>query len=238
MFSKPPALGPLAVALAVLVFAAAAAAAANLTQKPGPIGCVTETSLSGQCEDGAGLVGPSALTISPDGRNVYSTDQSWDSIATLTRNPADGTLRPFQGSAGCLSSTSSHYPECTEARVLDGASDLAISPDGKNVYVAAPDSNAVAVLDRDPEDGHLTQSSGEDGCVAPGSVGGCEEGRCDRRSDLGRRQPRRRQRLRRLRGARGRHRGLRSRPGNGRPQPGSGRRGMRQRDRRRIAKTG
>ncbi len=177
MFSKPPALGPLAVALAVLVFAAAAAAAANLTQKPGPIGCVTETSLSGQCEDGAGLVGPSALTISPDGRNVYSTDQSWDSIATLTRNPADGTLRPFQGSAGCLSSTSSHYPECTEARVLDGASDLAISPDGKNVYVAAPDSNAVAVLDRDPEDGHLTQSSGDDGCVAPGSVGGCEEGR-------------------------------------------------------------
>ena len=61
--------------------------------------------------------------------------------------------------------------------LLDGASDLAISPDGKNVYVAAPDSNAVAVLDRDPEDGHLTQSSGDDGCVAPGSVGGCEEGR-------------------------------------------------------------
>jgi DNA-binding beta-propeller fold protein YncE len=172
MFSKPPALGALAVALAVLVFAAAATAATNLTQKAGPIGCVTETSLSGQCQDGAGLVGPSALVISPDGRNVYSTDQSWDSVATLSRDSADGTLRP----AGCVSETK-NYEGCAKARMLGGASDLAISPDGRNVYVAAPESNGIAILDRDPGDGQLTQSTGDDGCVAPGGVNGCEEGR-------------------------------------------------------------
>ena len=176
MFSKPPALGALAVALAALVFAAAAAAATNLTQKAGPIGCVTETSLSGQCQDGAGLVGPSALAISPDGKNVYSTDESWDSVATLTRDPADGTLTPISGPPAASRATR-QLRRLRRSPALGGASDLAISPDGKNVYVAAPDSNAVAILDRDPGDGHLTQSSGDDGCVAPGGVGGCEEGR-------------------------------------------------------------
>jgi DNA-binding beta-propeller fold protein YncE len=177
MFSRLPALGAVAVALAALVFAAGAAAATNLTQKPGPIGCVTETSLGGQCEDGAGLVGPSALAVSPDGKNVYSTDEAWDSVVTLTRNPGDGTLRPVGDPSGCLSSTSSYYPECADGRRLGGASDLAVSPDGKNVYVAAPDSDAVVVLDRDPEDGRLTQSSGNDGCVAAAGVSGCQEGR-------------------------------------------------------------
>ncbi|HEY1355880.1 MAG TPA: beta-propeller fold lactonase family protein [Solirubrobacterales bacterium] len=166
----------MAVAVAALVFAAGAAAATNLTQKPGTIGCVTETSLSGQCEDGAGLVRPSALAISPDGKNVYSVDESWNSVATLARDPADGTLRPIPNASGCLSSVASFYPECTKARELGGASDVAVSPDGKNVYVTAPEDNAVAVLDRDAEDGHLTQSSGDDGCVSSG-VAGCGDGR-------------------------------------------------------------
>lgn len=177
MFSKPPLLGALAVAVVAVVFAATAAAATNLAQKPGPMGCVTETSLSGQCEDGAGLVAPMALAISPDGKNVYSVDESWDSVATLTRNPADGSLRPISDPSGCLSSRASFYPDCTHARELDGARDVAVSPDGKNVYVAAPAGNAVAVLDRDQGDGHLTQSSGDDGCVSGSGAAGCLEGR-------------------------------------------------------------
>jgi 6-phosphogluconolactonase (cycloisomerase 2 family) len=164
------------VVVAALICAAAAAAATNLAQRPGTIGCVTETSLSGQCENGAGLVAPAALTISPDGKNVYSVDESWGSVATLTRDPADGSLRPIPGPTGCLSITPSSSSGCTEARKLHGAKDVAISPDGKNVYVAATGDDAVAVLDRDPGDGHLTQSSGDGGCVAAASTG-CGEGR-------------------------------------------------------------
>ncbi|HEY7255546.1 MAG TPA: hypothetical protein VH476_02585 [Solirubrobacterales bacterium] len=171
-----PVLALLSAALAVLILAADATAATNLTQKAGAIGCVTESPASGQCEDGAGLVQPSALAISPDGKNVYSVDESWGSVATLVRDPADGTLRPIPGTTGCLSITPSVSSGCTEARGLGGASDVAVSPDGKNVYVAAPEDDAVAVLDRDPEDGHLTQSSGEDGCVAP-AVAGCDDAR-------------------------------------------------------------
>ena len=94
--------------------------------------------------------------------------------------------------------------------------------------------DAVAVLDRDPGDGQLTQSSGDDGCVSAGGTGECEEGERPRRTDLGRGQPRRRERLRRLEGARRRHRDLRTRPRYGRPQPGPGDGGVRQRRDRRL----
>jgi DNA-binding beta-propeller fold protein YncE len=67
--------------------------------------------------------------------------------------------------------------DCSDARFLNGARDIAISPDGKNVYVAAPGSDAVAILDRDQGDGHLTQSSGADGCISGSGAAGCEEGR-------------------------------------------------------------
>jgi DNA-binding beta-propeller fold protein YncE len=60
---------------------------------------------------------------------------------------------------------------------MSGARDVAISPDGKNVYVAAPGSDAVAVFDRDGGDGHLTQSGADDGCVSGAGAGGCVDGR-------------------------------------------------------------
>src|SRR5688572_21045101 len=50
---------------------------------------------------------------------------------------------------------------------MQGASDPAVSPDGRNVYVAAYASSAVAIFSRDPATGQLTFS----GNVAHG-VGG------------------------------------------------------------------
>src|SRR5262245_20710532 len=179
MSLKHTAAGAGAIAIVVLVMAASASAATNLEQKPGPIGCVTETSLSGQCEDGRGLVGPRALALSPDNKNVYVAEEAWDSVASLTRNATDGSVTPISSPAGCLSSTTSVYHDCTAARALGGknggAHAVAVSPDGKNAYVAATDQDAVAVLDRDPEDGHLTQSSGDDGCVSLTGAGDCLE---------------------------------------------------------------
>jgi DNA-binding beta-propeller fold protein YncE len=137
---------------------------------------VTENGLSGQCDNGRGLVQPMALALSPNGANVYVASQAWDSVAILVRDPANGTLAPISTASGCLSSLG-FYPDCTNARALGGARDVAISPDGKSVYVAAPDDDAVAVLDRDPDGGLLTQSPGTDGCVAAGGSDECVEGR-------------------------------------------------------------
>ena len=71
--------------------AASATAADGLVQQSGPAGCVTETGLSGECQDGRGLVGPRAIALSPDGENAYVADEAWDSVATLTR---DGGTAP------------------------------------------------------------------------------------------------------------------------------------------------
>ena len=82
-------------------------------QKAGPGGCVTQNGLAGQCADGAGLVGPTALVLSPDGKNVYAADGTWDSVAALAREPGDGALTPIPGLTGCLSITPTVSSGCT-----------------------------------------------------------------------------------------------------------------------------
>jgi DNA-binding beta-propeller fold protein YncE len=54
---------------------------------------------------------------------------------------------------------------------------LDVSPDGTSVYVAAFQTGAIDVFDRDPETGVVTQKSGERGCLAPAKVRGCSPGR-------------------------------------------------------------
>jgi DNA-binding beta-propeller fold protein YncE len=52
-----------------------------------------------------------------------------------------------------------------------------VSPDGNNVYVAALNSDAVAVFSRDGTTGVLTQLSGLDGCISETGTGGnCADG--------------------------------------------------------------
>ena len=47
-----------------------------------------------------------------------------------------------------------------------GSRAIAISPDGRDVYVASGGSDAIAVFARNPATGALTQLSGKRGCVA------------------------------------------------------------------------
>ena len=54
-----------------------------------------------------------------------------------------------------------------------GSNAVAISPDGKNVYVASSRSDAIAVFRRNARTGRLAQRSGAAGCIA----GGCAEAR-------------------------------------------------------------
>ena len=69
----------------------------------------------------------------------------------------DGTLTQKPGPAGCISDTGAG--RCRDGTALDvlasdGASlSVAVSPDGKSVYVASRLSNAVAIFDRTPTAG-------------------------------------------------------------------------------------
>jgi DNA-binding beta-propeller fold protein YncE len=162
--------------LLALSTAADAPAATNLSQVQGPAGCVTEADLGGQCEDGRGLVGSNAIAFSPDEQNAYVASATFDSVSILTLQ-ADGSLAQVPSPTSCFDSLEAVYTDCDNARQLGGASDVAVSPDGANVYVAAPDDSAVVIFDRDPGTGALSLSAAPDGCVNADGSNSCVAGR-------------------------------------------------------------
>jgi DNA-binding beta-propeller fold protein YncE len=90
---------------------------------------------------GGGLRMPTSVVVSPDGRNVYVTFSNPGAIVVLKRTPH------LLGESQCIAETGSHVCGQT-APGLGGAFDVAISPDGRTVYVASTASSALAVFRR------------------------------------------------------------------------------------------
>jgi DNA-binding beta-propeller fold protein YncE len=90
-----------------------------------------------------------------------------------------GTLTQLAGAKGCLVDRSTPQNGCGSARALKapapllGSRALALSPDGKNLYVASSGSDAIAIFTRNPLDGTLSQAKGKGGCIALEGAGGC-----------------------------------------------------------------
>ncbi len=144
-------------------------------QAAGLEGCLSETG-SESCMDGVGLDGANAVAVSPDGKHVYVASGNSDAVAVLARDKTTGTLTQLAGLDGCVSETGAG--PCTSGNGLDGANAVAVSPDGKHVYVASGNSDAVAVLARDKTTGALSQDLGLNGCVRDnGGLGDCADGK-------------------------------------------------------------
>lgn len=117
------------------------------------IACVSNNGTTGvdgterQCADGDAMLGATALAVSPDGKNVYVASYASGGIAEFSRDPASGRLQQV----GCVRP----LPTCTGALGMGGASSIAVSPDGANVYLAASGADAVASFSRDPVTGLL-----------------------------------------------------------------------------------
>jgi DNA-binding beta-propeller fold protein YncE len=92
---------------------------------------------------------------------------------------APGTLTQLGGKRGCVADRSARARGCARARALDGPGPfmgsraIALSPDGRHAYVAASNSNAIAVFKRDAKTGVLTQAKGAAGCIAAKAAAGC-----------------------------------------------------------------
>ena len=82
----------------------------------------------------------SGLAVSPDGQCLYATSRADSSLGYFTRNAATGGLTfdgaVVEGTGGVTG--------------LADARDVAVSDDGKNVYVASPGDGGVAVFTRNP----------------------------------------------------------------------------------------
>jgi DNA-binding beta-propeller fold protein YncE len=126
------------------------------------------------CAPGTALAGVEGLAISADGDNVYAAAAISGAIAVLDRR-ADGTLRQPPPPRGCLAESTADG--CARARVTGGADAVAVSPDGKNVYVAAGLEDGMAVFSRDTGTGALRQLPGTTGCIVDAAAIGCSLGR-------------------------------------------------------------
>ena len=116
-----------------------------LTQKTGTAACVVFLLANG-CSLGRAMNAPEGLTVSPDGGEVYVAAFTSGAIDTLTRNAQSGALMQKPRRPGCVVIAAAS--DCTLGRALSGASSVAVSPDGRNLYATAFSSDAVGVFKR------------------------------------------------------------------------------------------
>jgi DNA-binding beta-propeller fold protein YncE len=118
-----------------------------------------------------GLDTATSVAVSPDGKSLYVASYGDDAVVAFNRTPGiTGELAslgciddndPGQGPDTCGQSTDG----------LDGANSVAVSPDGKSVYVASREDDAVVRFNRNLTSGGLTpvdcwddNDSGADSC--------------------------------------------------------------------------
>ena len=157
----------------LVLLLATTGALAGVTQPEGTAGCISETG-AGQCADGHGLYLPSDVAVSPDGKNVYVASSDSDALVRLNRNRTTGAIGQRAGSAGCISESGAG--PCANGHGLGGPNGVAVSPDGKSVYVASARSNAVVRLNRNTTTGAITQPAGAAGCISEDGSGPCADG--------------------------------------------------------------
>lgn len=82
-------------------------------------------------------LGGSGIAVPPDGRNLYATASRSGSLACFARDPRTGKL-----------SYQETLADNSGAGDLGGAAGIAMSPDGRFVYIAAESDNTLTVLER------------------------------------------------------------------------------------------
>jgi DNA-binding beta-propeller fold protein YncE len=119
---------------------------------------------------------PRDVVVSPDGAFVYVLMARYEqgAVAVYSRDPGTGAL----AFANCISE-GEDTSGCLPARGLAGARSIAISPDGRSVYVAAhyfDDGGTLTSYARDASTGALVQLEGAEGCMASAPYSDCGQG--------------------------------------------------------------
>ncbi len=125
------------------------------------------------CTRVSGLGAPEKILPTRDGRHVYvvssspgrsgEEERSW--LHGFARDRRTGSLSRIAGEEGCL--RADHVPGCATLRGLDSIYSVAISPEGRNLYVVSSEPPAIATVQRNPSTGALTQLPGSAGCLGP-----------------------------------------------------------------------
>jgi hypothetical protein len=139
-----------------------------LTQKGGTDACINDDG-SDACFDGRSVGGVGAV-LSRDQKSVYVAGSA--TLAVFSRNTTTGTLTQLPLGQGCFGSAPA-TDNCTPTpAAAPGGRQLAISADGKQLYVPSP-SNGFLVFNRDPSTGQLGLKPGGQGCFTQAGASGC-----------------------------------------------------------------
>ncbi|MBI4660048.1 MAG: beta-propeller fold lactonase family protein, partial [Verrucomicrobia bacterium] len=97
-----------------------------------------------------GLIEPTFVSITADGRHLYVVSVPQDTLATYTRDTLTGRLT-------FVRTLTDRLPDAygNVVRGIDGANSVACTADGKHVYVTGLNSDSVAVFERDISSGEL-----------------------------------------------------------------------------------
>ena len=102
---------------------------------------------AGSAQDGVGdadgLAGAASVAVSPDGQHVYVAARNEDAVGVFSRSSTTGALTFAEAERDGVDD-----PDDPGGTVdgLDGASGVAVSPDGKHVYVTGETDDAIAVF--------------------------------------------------------------------------------------------
>lgn len=117
-----------------------------------PNGTLTQIARYVDGQDGIdGLVGSRKMAISPDGNHLYLTAYLGDAIFTFNRNQMTGLLSFAQKITSLVGN-----PDNLPTNALFRPEEVAVSPDGTSVYVAAAFGDGVSWFSRNPATGLLT----------------------------------------------------------------------------------
>ncbi len=117
--------------------------------------CIAVNGFDGSCAVGIATQGLDALALSPDGRQLYGTAPGSSAVDVFTHD-----------AAGALTESSCLKVEppgglCRAGKLMKSPTQLAVSPDGQNVYASdtSPEGGRVDVFRRDPSSGALSEAS-------------------------------------------------------------------------------
>jgi WD40 repeat protein len=158
-----------------------------LTQADDAGACVARSTLSGECTAGrlpsVNSDSAHALAITPDGAFLFAAGSLGGVISVFARNTSTGALTEIPGAAGCVSSDGNDAnggATCSTFAPLDTTQSLALSPDGRFLYVGGNSDVTGLTIFSVGATGTLTPLADPDGCVAPGASATCREQRYGR----------------------------------------------------------
>lgn len=121
-----------------------------------PVNCLISGPSTNICAQTPGLAGANGLAMSPDGRDLYVTSQH-GGVSVLRRNTISGVL----SFTACFDETTTGGCTVDPALTSGAPRDVAVSPDGRYVYVAAGNGSdgLLRSYRRDASTGALTPLS-------------------------------------------------------------------------------